>query len=176
MNLIQIALKMRRAHRGQTRMDGCTPYECHPWDVAERYAEVYGEASLTDTVAAAILLHDVVEDCSDEGYDEAWLRSNVPAEVAELVMWLTKPKRPPGVDKLTFTKALYAKLGREGPVEARQIKVADRLCNLSDTKAWTDDFRRVYIADTHHLTLSLAGTPGIERVERRLYEIREGLA
>lgn len=104
-----------KAHEGQKRRDGVTPYIKHPEAVAAR---VYGES---DYVRAAAWLHDVLEDTSEN--IESLREAGVPLEVIEAVQVLTKTGEDYG---------WYLSRVKAHPI-ARKVKVADMLSNLSDS-------------------------------------------
>ena len=56
-----------RAHDGQKRKDGRTPYVAHPYRVAMVIRHVFGCED--ETILAAALLHDVIEDTTVD-YDD----------------------------------------------------------------------------------------------------------
>lgn len=117
MNLIENAKRIAsRAHSGQHRRDGFTPYINHPAAVAERLANESPE------VVATAWLHDVLED-SDET-TITLLNAGIPAEVVLAVGALTKIEGITYEDYLTGVKA--------NPI-ARKVKVADMLANLADS-------------------------------------------
>lgn len=68
-----------KAHQDQTRKGRDTPYVAHPLQVAGLVLEHGG----TPALAAAGLLHDVVEDCDD--IDEEVIRGEFGPEVARVV-------------------------------------------------------------------------------------------
>jgi (p)ppGpp synthase/HD superfamily hydrolase len=104
----------RRAHGGQFRRDGVTPYVAHPADVAARLA---GDPA----AQAAAWLHDVLEDTDETS---ATLRAQgVPDDIIACVEVLTHQA---DVDDLTYWKSV-----RRHPLATR-VKLADMLSNLSD--------------------------------------------
>lgn len=104
-----------RAHVGQFRRDGVTPYIVHPEAVAQRLT---GDP----TAQAAAWLHDVLEDTTVTDAD--LLAAGVPGEVVDAVRLLTKRE---GADYEAYLAAI-----RVHPL-ARKVKVADMLANLGDT-------------------------------------------
>ena len=77
-----------RAHDGQLRKDGRTPYVSHPFRVAMTVRHIFG---IDDEVALCVaLLHDTIEDTTTD-YDD--LSREFGPEVAEAVACLTKDKR-----------------------------------------------------------------------------------
>lgn len=112
-----------RAHAGQVRKDGATPYVAHPFRVAMTVRDVFG---VDDEVAlAAALLHDVIEDTTAD-YDD--LAQAFGADVADVVAALTKDMRR----SRDAREAEYdANLAR-APWQARVVKLADVYDNVSD--------------------------------------------
>ena len=113
-------------HRHQLRRDGATPYIAHPLRVALTIAQVFHERD--DTVLAAALLHDVLEDTTCD-YDD--IEAVCGAEVASIVAALTKDKRIPEDQR----EEAYARQIAVSDWRARMIKLADVYDNLSDAAA-----------------------------------------
>ncbi|HWB02066.1 MAG TPA: hypothetical protein VG796_03515 [Verrucomicrobiales bacterium] len=104
----------RRAHKGQFRRDGMTPYIMHPAGVVARVGDC-------ETRRAVAWLHDVLEDTKET--PESLAAAGMPAEVVEAVVCLTR--RP----EVSYEDYLAGVLGN--PL-ARAVKIADMLHNLSD--------------------------------------------
>jgi (p)ppGpp synthase/HD superfamily hydrolase len=116
MNIAHIAQEIaQRAHDGQFRRDGITPYAVHPERVAKRIA---GD----EEAEAVAWLHDVLEDTDETA--ETLARAGVPASVITAVQILTK------TPSVAYTDYLYAV--RANPL-ARKVKIQDMLDNLSDS-------------------------------------------
>lgn len=116
-----------RKHRDQRRKDAIrTPYINHPIALAE-VLWFEGRVRSSVTIAAAIL-HDTIEDTETTPEE---LKGIFGAEVASVVeevtdvIWLSKSSRK----KLQIAKAARASL------KARQVKLADKICNLRDILA-----------------------------------------
>lgn len=115
-----------RAHHGQLRKDGRTPYAAHPFRVALTVRHVFG---VDDRVAlCTALLHDVIEDTTTD-YDE--LAAEFGTEIATAVACLTKDKRLPEAER---EGAFYQGIA-QGSWQARLVKLADAHDNLCDTVA-----------------------------------------
>lgn len=101
------------------------PYFSHPVEMAGMAICLIGDESgkELDHVIAAILLHDVCEDCH-VAVDEL----PVGAKAKELVKYLTKTDDCQGV---VYNHRLLV----EAPVEACLIKILDRVSNLSEAAA-----------------------------------------
>ena len=116
MNIAHVAQEIaQRAHNGQFRRDGVTPYAVHPERVAKRL-------SGDEEAEAVAWLHDVLEDTDETA--ETLALAGVPASVIAAVQILTKT---PGV---AYTDYLCAV--RANPL-ARKVKIQDMLDNLSDS-------------------------------------------
>ena len=111
----------RKAHDGQRRKGGAIPYINHPLTMA---CHALAMGIRRDDVLAAILLHDVVEDCP--GYTPEGLPVN--DTVRDLVDRLTHTwQSGKGTDE---EKRRYYKRISESP-DAAFVKVIDRCSNLA---------------------------------------------
>jgi len=117
MNLVVTAKQIAsRAHSGQYRKDGYTPYVNHPAAVAQRLGRE------DDEVVAVAWLHDVLEDTAETS--ETLRAAGIPNSVIHAVEVLTR------ADGVSYKEYL---LGVRQNWIARKVKVADILHNLSDT-------------------------------------------
>ncbi len=111
------------AHRGQVRHDG-SPYLAHPLRVCELLAQTGAD----ETVLAAALLHDGVEDSS---LTVVAVVESFGLEIGELVAALTEDER---IDNwLERKNALRAQVAEAGPPGAA-IYAADKLANLREMR------------------------------------------
>src|SRR4051812_21430981 len=108
-------------HSEQRRKDAAaTPYINHPIFVAR---VLLREGGLYDpSLLLAAILHDTVED-TDVTLDE--LRARFGSEVASLVSEVTDDK---SLDKAE-RKRLQVEHAPHASVKARQLKIADKICN-----------------------------------------------
>lgn len=136
----------RRAHEGQSRRGSQgIPYINHPLTMA---CHALAMGVTQDSVLAAILLHDVVEDCGVRLEELP-----VGEEVRGLVDRLTK-QPPPGEDSQAYKPRYYARI-MESP-EAAFIKALDRCNNLSMmATGFTRDKMVTYIQETALYVLPL---------------------
>lgn len=132
-----------KAHSGQTRKDGVTPYIVHPARVAT-LVDHFGGNHLA---VISAWLHDVFEDCTPDACVHArdTLHSLLlPAEdiqkIHTIVMALTKnlelPKEariPDSLDRIL-----------NSPPEAILVKICDRIDNLVDADRRDEDFKTAY--------------------------------
>lgn len=118
-----------RAHRGQKRKDGVTPYIQHPVEVAE----IAGTMTTDSRVIAAALLHDVIEDTPVKMHD---LIRVFGVHIADLVADATENKRPLEPPEETWVKRKKEMILRIGGAskEAKIISLADKLSNLRSIK------------------------------------------
>ncbi len=134
------------------RKDGQTPYFSHCVRVAMTVALKFG--CTEDTVLAAALLHDVIEDTQAD-YDDLLHRFG--SEVAEIVAALSKDMR---LVESQREPAYDAQLA-DAPWQARLIKLADVYDNFTDAE--TDAARRK-LADKATRALRLAeGDPELTK-------------
>ena len=126
-DLIEHALRFASsAHCDQYRKGSDVPYIMHPAAVME----ILLRAEFTnETILAAALLHDVIEDTP---VSEEQLAAEFPESVVNLVRFLSEEKRHPGGEKIPWLqrkKSHIAKV-RNSPLEARAIVLADKCHNL----------------------------------------------
>lgn len=155
LNLIQSALKLAtRAHIGQTRNDGSTPYITHPLAVAmivsEAYSKYMGSRGSHDQrvrLIAAGILHDVLEDCDVhpielldalEGHQEVYGTINA----------LTNPPKRGATNRADRVRYLAWKAANCYSEDAAMVKIADRWHNLACLAAENDPFFVQYAKET----------------------------
>jgi (p)ppGpp synthase/HD superfamily hydrolase len=107
------------AHKEQIRKSGDSPYIVHPFMVALKLVKY----NFPETVIAAALLHDVLEDTD---YPEDKLREEVGNEVVDIVKSVTNDESLPWEEK----KIKYVESVRAGSPEAKVVAVADKIHNL----------------------------------------------
>jgi (p)ppGpp synthase/HD superfamily hydrolase len=105
----------RKAHDGQFRRDGITPYITHPESVAKSL-----EGEHPDVIAAA-WLHDVLEDTQTSVVHLK--NAGIPWQVIDAVELLTRDEGQPYEDYLHWISQDEI---------ARKVKIADIRHNLSD--------------------------------------------
>lgn len=111
-------------HSRQRRKDSdATPYINHPISVAEVLARVGGVTDLA--ILQAAVLHDTLEDTQTTPQE---LRGRFGQQVCALVQELTDDRRLPKEER----KRLQVEHAPRMSAAARQIKVADKICNLMD--------------------------------------------
>ena len=105
-----------KAHEGQYRRDGVTPYIEHPKAVAAR---VKGD----EKAEMVAWLHDVIEDTKKEN-KASLKKKGVPIDVIEAVDLMTHK------DGESYGK--YLEPIKNNPL-AKKVKIADMLANLADS-------------------------------------------
>lgn len=138
-DLVKVALKIAtKAHEGQFRNDGKTPYITHPIEVAnllKKELNAKGTSKkLIVKLYCAALLHDVLEDSS---FSELKLKKNgMSQDVINLVKILTHKKECSYFNYiLEINKNPFAKV----------IKRNDIKHNLSTLEPWKKDKRDKYM-------------------------------
>ena len=129
-------------HRRQRRKDAeASPYINHPIAVATVLASE-GDVSDEATLLAAVL-HDTVEDTQTTFVE---LEEHFGSEVAGLVRELTDDKSLEKGER----KRLQIEHARESSIRAKQVKIADKICNVRDITVsppadWPLQRRREYL-------------------------------
>ena len=124
-----------RAHQGQLRKDGKTPYASHVFRVCLILRHVFG---IDDAEAlTAALLHDTIEDTTTDFED---LEERYGAVVAHWVSVLSKDKRLPDDER----EAAYAAGLAAAPWQVKVCKLADMYDNLMDSTAQGQRSERVF--------------------------------
>lgn len=148
-------------HRDQRRKGrGAVPYINHPLDLAH---VLWFEGGVTDPVIlAAALLHDTLEDTQTALQE---LQGEFGERVAAIVMEVT--------DEPTINwrarKKLQISRARLASVEAKQVKLADKICNLrsmisSPPNGWTIERQRAYFDWSKEVVDQLRGVnPELEQ-------------
>lgn len=142
MALLKAAHYAARKHIGQTRKgENAAPYLNHPIEVASLIAEIGGIEN--DTVLAAALLHDTVED-TDATAEE--LQELFGDKVTSIVLEVTDDKSLPKSERKQIQVDQAAALSPE----AKLIRIADKISNIRDItysppKRWSKKRRKKYL-------------------------------
>ncbi len=122
--LLEAVAFAARAHSGQIRKDGKTPYASHTFRVCFILRDIFG---ITDRQAlAAALLHDTLEDTTVD-FDD--LAEQFGETVARYVAALTKDSRLPEEER----EAAYCVGLSLAPWQVKACKLADIYDNLQDS-------------------------------------------
>ncbi len=118
------------AHAGQTRKNSEVPFIVHPLNMA---CHALAMGIREDEIIAAILLHDVIEDCKKaDGSKYAPEDLPVNEETQKIVFLMTCPERTPETRDKVLT-AYYEALATYP--KAALVKLIDR-CNNLTTMSW----------------------------------------
>jgi (p)ppGpp synthase/HD superfamily hydrolase len=183
-DLADVCLFIQEAHEGQLYRG--EPYWNHPVSALDSakilFAESDPEIVADPEFQAAVLVHDVGEDCRDRGYTLDLIRNRYGENVRNYVFYVTKPEHPPEIKaargaerrklKLEWNQKHYRWQAEEGPRQSHMIKIADRNVNLEglNTTDKAPPFRDFYIEDTQNLIVEYQrkNIRGIEIIESHL--------
>ena len=161
MNLIlRAAAFAARAHAGQRRNYTGLPYIVHPARVAGRVGIL---PNAKDEMVAAAYLHDVLEDTTTTA---AELEQEFGPQVTYYVEWLTNKSKGTGLPRAE-RKRMDREHLRDAPFEVKQIKLIDRIDNLSDMSGARVDILKIYAEESE----LLAGEIAVAGLEELLDEL-----
>jgi guanosine-3',5'-bis(diphosphate) 3'-pyrophosphohydrolase len=145
-----------RAHEGQRRKDGRTPYVSHVFRVTLIARHLFGVDD--PQVLLAAVLHDTIEDTTTD-FDD--LSERFGKQVAEWVAALSKDKRRKDEER----EEEYCRTLSASPWQVRVCKLADIYDNLSDSGNQPAEKRARSIQRSHRYLDALKVTmpPEIER-------------
>jgi (p)ppGpp synthase/HD superfamily hydrolase len=126
-----------KAHEGQVRKDGITPYIFHPLTVM-----LHCQSYKAKIVA---VLHDVVEDTAITASD---VKKKFGAEICDAVVLLTKTAKENYRDYIE--RISHNKL-------ATEVKIRDMEHNLTGMEFISSDKEREYLKNKYHKSLSYLG-------------------
>jgi guanosine-3',5'-bis(diphosphate) 3'-pyrophosphohydrolase len=159
--LLQAVSFAARAHQGQMRKDGKTPYASHPLRVCLVVRHVFGIDD-TATLTAAVL-HDTIEDTPTD-YDD--LAEHFGPQVAAWVGALSKDMRMPEGEREQAYKAALAK----ADWQVKVCKLGDVFDNLLDSRHLGDEKLRRTLRRSRGY-LAVLDDPGMPPEARRAWEI-----
>jgi (p)ppGpp synthase/HD superfamily hydrolase len=113
------------AHKGQYRKGSKKPYIIHPYSVYGNLLPHTGDES----ILAAALLHDVLEDVDPNHYSESDMLEDFGQEVVDIVKLVTKD--PSLGDWRAVNEGYIAKLAANPDERALMVCTSDKLDNLS---------------------------------------------
>ena len=162
--LIERAFEFAKmAHEGQTRMSG-DPYITHPVAVAEIVADL----GMPETVIAAALLHDVVE---DTGVSVAQVLEGFGDEIAMIVDGVTK------LDQISYGEEAQAETVRKmvlamaKDIRVLILKLCDRLHNARTWGSVPIESARRKAQETIEIYAPLAHRMGLNTIKRELEDL-----
>src|SRR5262245_6255979 len=124
-NLLEAAAFAARAHRGQFRKDGETPYVSHVFRVCLIVRDLFG--IVDHRVLTAALLHDTVEDTTTD-FDD--IEERFGKDIARWVALLSKDKRLQEAER----ERAYLEQLAGAEWEVKVMKLADMFDNLMDLR------------------------------------------
>jgi (p)ppGpp synthase/HD superfamily hydrolase len=152
-----------RAHHGQSRKDGKTPYVSHVYRVALIVRHVFG---IDDpAVLTTAVLHDTIEDTTTD-FDD--IHEHFGAEVANWVALLSKDKRL----KDEVREEAYRAGLRSAPWQVKACKLADLCDNLMDSRHLTPE-KRARTTARSRAYLNALNAGDLPPAVRRAYEMAE---
>ena len=147
-------------HRKGRRKDSeASPYLNHPIAVAQMLWQI-GEVRDMATIVGA-LLHDTLEDTETTPSE---IHDLCGAEILALVQEVTDDKNLPKLER----KRLQIEHAPHKSLQAKQLKLADKICNVSDIthfppKDWSLQRCQEYLDWTEQVVAGLRGTnPALE--------------
>jgi len=158
--ILEAASFAAEKHKDQARKGSGQPYVNHPLEVAKLLADVGGVVDADMIIAG--LLHDTVED-TDTTFDE--LEEKFGSRATGFVRELTDDKSLPKAER----KRLQVEHAPNMTFEAKQIKIADKISNISDVAEnppphWSKERRRKYVDWGERVVAGLRGVnPKLER-------------
>jgi len=144
----QAAIFAVEQHSKMVRKGDKRPYILHPFSVAKRIFDNGFENPYLKAIVS--MLHDVIEDVYKDNYEEGFriIREKFGDRVADLV------------GELTLNKAKYSELGKDKYLleeltnmssDALDIKLCDRLDNVSEMENMKPDFQIYYSKHTKYI-------------------------
>jgi (p)ppGpp synthase/HD superfamily hydrolase len=121
--LLEAVAFAARAHHGQLRKDGATPYVSHAFRVCLVVRDIFGFDDPRMLITA--LLHDTIEDTTTD-FDD--IEERFGKEIASWVAILSKDKRLRDDDR----ERAYIERLKEAPWQVQVCKLADIFDNLMD--------------------------------------------
>lgn len=131
--LLEAAAFAARAHRGQLRKDGETPYVSHVFRVCLIVRDLFG--IVDQRVLTAALLHDTVEDTTTD-FDD--VEEHFGADIARWVALLSKDKRLQEAER----ERAYVEQLAGAEWEVKVMKLADMFDNLMDMRQLSRERQR----------------------------------
>jgi guanosine-3',5'-bis(diphosphate) 3'-pyrophosphohydrolase len=151
--LLDAASFASRAHHGQMRKDGKTPYVSHVFRVCLVARDVFGFDDHRVLITA--LLHDTIEDTTTD-FDD--IEERYGQEIARWVAFLTKNKAMPDEER----ERDYIERLLQAPWQVQACKLADVFDNLSDLGQLPPDRRQHSLERAESYIKALASAPAAE--------------
>ena len=156
-----LAFASERHSRQRRKDEDASPYINHPIAVARLLAEDGGVVD--ETLLIAALLHDTIEDTETTAEE---LRERFGDAVTALVLEVTDDKALPKQER----KRLQIEHAATLSAAAKQLKIADKVCNLRDITAsppsgWQAERKQEYVVWAQAVVAGCRGVnPALDRV------------
>ena len=154
------------AHKGVSRKFSNVPYFEH----VRKVFKLVKKVDTRETLGAAALLHDTLEDCPQVTYEI--LVENFGKEVADIVKELTSKEDL--IDVMGKAEYLLDKMATMSD-DALMVKLCDRLQNLSDHFSASDKFRKKYYEETKYIVDSLKSNRQLNKSQILVINLITGL-
>ena len=156
----------QEAHKGVSRKFSGDPYFEH----VRKVFKLVKKVDTRETLGAAALLHDTLEDCPQVTYEI--LVENFGKEVADIVKELTSKEDL--IDAMGKADYLLDKMATMSD-DALTVKLCDRLQNLSDHFSASDKFRKKYYEETKYIVDSLKANRQLNKSQITVINLIIGL-
>jgi (p)ppGpp synthase/HD superfamily hydrolase len=156
----------QEAHKGVSRKFSGDPYFEH----VRKVFKLVKKVDTRETLGAAALLHDTLEDCPQVTYEI--LVKNFGKEVADIVKELTSKEDL--IDAMGKADYLLDKMATMSD-DALTVKLCDRLQNLSDHFSASDKFRKKYYEETKYIVDSLKANRQLNKSQITVINLIIGL-
>lgn len=160
-------------HKNQRRKDvNASPYINHPISLVNVLANEGG--IVNNDVLCAAILHDTIEDTETT---EQELREKFGNKITSIVLEVTDDKK---LSK-AIRKQLQIEHAPHASIEAKLVKLADKICNLRDILAsppqdWTLQRKQEYFKWADNVVSGLRGTNSkLEKIFTELMKAGESL-
>jgi (p)ppGpp synthase/HD superfamily hydrolase len=157
------------AHRAHDAIKQVRKYSGKPyWTHTDQVAGIVATVTNDEEVISAAHLHDVLEDVFPEReiWSESAIRSQFGLRVADLVVELTDEftkEKYPNLNRAARKKFERERIGNCSP-DAKTIKCADIISNLSDLSEQDPDFAKVYFDEKGRaMTFLIGAHPTLHR-------------
>ena len=137
-------------HHGVTRNNNITPYIVHPLRITAILRAAGISELENEDIFIAALFHDLVED-TDTTLEE--IEKEFGKKVATIVNELTNPEQ---TSKLEWLESF-----KKASMEAKMVKMADRIDNLLDMRVWSIERQKKY-AEHGRVILKQCGSANVK--------------
>lgn len=149
-----------KLHKGQVRDNG-EPYAKHPFQVCRTMLNHNDHKLLGDSLLAAALLHDVLENTEET---EESLAALFGEQVASYVAKVTKTKDKELAKTKEYKEQYYGVIAQD--VKLVMLKACDRVCNIADmVEIFATDRLERYVEETETYIIPMMKNARREHLE-----------